>query len=309
MQIGLRLHDAEKLPLPECLKKVHDQGFRCVHVALSKLPGETADPDALTPGYAMYLKHEFERAGLDIAVLGNYLNLAHPDKDKLKEIQKKYTAHIRFASLLGCSVVGTETGAPNPTYSYDRETCHSREALEIFIENIKPVVECAERFGVILAIEPVYKHIVYNPERARLALDRIGSPNLQIIFDPVNLLHPDNLNRRDEVIDEAIDLLGPDIAIIHLKDYIDCGDELKACGCGLGEMEYDRILSYAEEHKPHIQATLENTTPENAVSCREFIENRIRTLKEKTHENYKMIRKKRSSYDSWGCKRQDPELF
>ena len=272
MQIGLRLHDAKKLPLPECLKTVKEQGFACTHIALSKLDGQTADPAALTPGYAMYLKHEFERSGLDIAVLGNYLNLAHPDKDKLKEIQNKYMAHIRFASILGCSVVGTETGAPNPTYSYDKEANHSKEALEIFIENLKPVVEYAEKMGVILAIEPVYKHIVYNPERARIVLDRIASPNLQIIFDAVNLLHPDNLSRRDGVIKEAISLLGPDIAIIHLKDYILKDGEMVSVGCGLGEMSYDDIIRFAVKSKPYIQATLENTFPENAVQCREFIQ-------------------------------------
>ncbi|MBQ6230588.1 MAG: sugar phosphate isomerase/epimerase [Eubacterium sp.] len=271
MQLGLRLHDARKLPLSESLRDVKAQGFSCVHLALSKIEGQTSDIDALTPGYAMYLRHEFENAGLDIAVLGNYLNLAHPDKDKLKEIQRKYMAHLRFASLLGCSVVGTETGAPNPTYSYDKESCHSREALEIFIENVKPVVEYAEKCGVILAIEPVYKHIVYNPERAREVLDRIASPNLQIIFDPVNLLHPDNLDRRDEVISEAIELLGPDISIIHLKDYVLEGGEMNCLGCGLGEMDYDSIVKFAVTKKPYIQATLENTKPENAVSCREYI--------------------------------------
>ena len=41
-----------------------------------------------------------------------YLNLAHPDADALHAIQEKYYAHIRFASLLGCGMVGTETGAP-----------------------------------------------------------------------------------------------------------------------------------------------------------------------------------------------------
>lgn len=273
MQIGLRLHDSEKMNLRERLENVHEQGFSCVHLALSKIEGLSSDADALTPGYAMSLKHEFDRAGLDIAVLGNYLNLAHPDKDKLKEIQYKYMAHLRFASLLGCSVVGTETGAPNATYSYDKEACHSKQALDTFIENLKPVVEYAERFGVILAIEPVYKHIVYCPERARIVLDRIGSPNLQIIFDPVNLLHPDNLHRREEIIEEAITLLGKDIAIIHLKDYILEGGEMKCLGCGFGEMYYDRIVKFAVEQKPYIQATLENTTPDNAVKAREFIQN------------------------------------
>ena len=40
-------------------------------------------------------------------MLGNYLNLAHPDTDALHAIQEKYYAHIRFASLLGCGMVGT----------------------------------------------------------------------------------------------------------------------------------------------------------------------------------------------------------
>ena len=86
MQIGLRLHDSAKLELNERLKTVKGQGFSCVHLALSKIEGLVSSADALTPGYAMYLRHTFEQAGLDIAVLGNYLNLAHPDRDKLDEM-------------------------------------------------------------------------------------------------------------------------------------------------------------------------------------------------------------------------------
>lgn len=280
MQIGLRLHDSQKLEIKERLNVVKNQGFSCVHLALSKIEGFASAQEALSPGYAMYLKHLFDNVGLDIAVLGNYLNLAHPDKDILKSIQQKYVSHLRFASLLGCSVVGTETGAPNPTYSYDKDSCHSDWALNLFVENLKPVVEAAEKFGVILAIEPVYKHIVYSPERARIVLDKIASPNLQIIFDPVNLLHQDNLHRRDEVIQEAIDLLGPDIAIIHLKDYVLKDGNMDCLGCGFGQMDYEKIIRFAVETKPYIQATLENTTPENAVQAREYIQSIERRILE-----------------------------
>ncbi|MCR5092484.1 MAG: sugar phosphate isomerase/epimerase [Lachnospiraceae bacterium] len=275
MQIGLRLHDSINLPLPERLKAVKEQGFSCVHLALGKLPGESSEPAALTPGYAMYLRRAFDEAGLDIAVLGNYLNLAHPDPEAMEKILKKYEAHLRFASLLGCGMVGTETGAPNRMYQYNKKTCHSRKALLGFLENLKRVVEMAEKTGVILAIEPVYRHIVWNPEVAREVLDKVDSPNLQIIFDPVNLLHGDNLDLRHEVIRQAIDLLGDDIAMIHLKDYVPAKDgskELTACACGTGEMDYRAVLSFAKKKKPHIQATLENTTPENAVTARKYIE-------------------------------------
>ncbi|MCR4763714.1 MAG: sugar phosphate isomerase/epimerase [Lachnospiraceae bacterium] len=275
MQIGLRLHDSAELPLAERLQVIKAQGFTCVHMALSKTAGETAQKAALTPGYAMHLRRTFAEAGLDIAVLGNYQNLANPNPERMKEILEGYKAHIRFASILGCGMVGTETGAPNEAYRYDKEACHSEEALDVFITNLKKVVRYAEQMGVILAIEPVYKHIVWNPKRARTVLDEVASPNLQIIFDPVNLLHGDNLDRRDEVIDEAVSLLGDEIAMIHLKDYVpkeDGSGELACMGCGLGQMDYRAVLAFAKEKKPWIHATLENTVPDKAEASRAFIE-------------------------------------
>lgn len=272
MQIGLRFHDSVELPLEERLQAVKDQGFVCTHIALGKTKGLTADPVALTPGFAAYLKNAFSKAEIDVAVLGCYLNLATPDENDLKKNQNKYMAHLRFASLLGCGMVGTETGAPNVDYHYDKEACHSDEALEIFIKNVRPVVDYAERMGVILAIEPVYRHIVWNPERARKVLDTIASPNLQIIFDPVNLLHADNYDKRQEVIREAIELLGPDIAMVHLKDCKLIDGEVKSMACGLGELDYTDIIKFTNEKKPYIQATLEDTVPDNAVAAREYIQ-------------------------------------
>ncbi len=271
LQIGIRLHDTKELPIDQRLKNAKADGFDCVHIALSKTAGLPKDTDALTPGYAWWLRQQFEDARIAPAVLGNYQNLAHPDEAELLKIKHRYTAHLRFASLMGCMMVGTETGAPNAAYAYDKEANHSEWALDILTKNLSEVVKDAERFGVILAIEPVYKHIVFDPKRARIVLDRIASPNLQIIFDPVNLLDMDNLDRRDEVIAEAIELLGPDIAMIHLKDYVIENGKMKAVGCGLGEMNYDNILKFAKERKPFIQATLENTLPENASACRKHI--------------------------------------
>ena len=117
IQLGLRLHDGEKLPIEQLLPLVRDKGFSCIHLALSKsLKDVPCTPSALTPGYAGWLRRLCQRNDLDIAVLGNYLNLAHPDSSALAAIQEKYYAHIRFAANLGCGMVGTETGAPNPEY-------------------------------------------------------------------------------------------------------------------------------------------------------------------------------------------------
>lgn len=274
MQLGIRLHDIEKAPLERRLEIAHEQGFKCGHLALGKVISEyPTDNGALTPGLAMYLRKQFAKNDLDIAVLGCYLNLATPDEEALKKNVERYKAHIRFNSLLGSGVVGTETGAVNTGYKYE-EANHSDEALKIFINNVKPVIRYAEQMGVIFAIEPVFKHIVCNPKRARIVLDEIGSPNLQIIFDPVNLLDISNYENRNEIIDEAIELLGPDIAMVHLKDFKVNEGKMDSVACGTGEMgdSYERILKFVKERKPFAHATLENTVPENAVATREYIQ-------------------------------------
>jgi sugar phosphate isomerase/epimerase len=278
MQIGIRLHDVnaslgeEHQTMEARAKKAKEEGFACVHLAFGKvIKGFTFDNTSLNEGLARYTRHVFEKEGLDVAVLGCYLNLAHPDPEQIKAIQSKYYGNIRVASLLGASVVGTETGSPNAQYKMDANT-HSKEALETFIRNLAPVVECAEHYGVSVAIEPVWKHIVYNADRAKAVIDAIGSQNLRIIFDPVNLLYPGNIDNKQEVFADTMEKLGEKIAVVHLKDYVPAGDDLKSIAAGTGEMDYREILRFIKTRKPYIQATLENTTNENAVQSREYLQ-------------------------------------
>lgn len=273
MQLGIRLHDTAKLPIEERLADVHRLGFRCGHMAMHMVfpPTIPYTDEALTPGLAMYLKKLFAQNEVDCAVLGCYLNLANPNPEQLKQITHRYMTHIRFASWLGAGVVGTETGAPNETYTYVPE-CHGEEALETFIRNLRPVVEYAEKMGVVVAIEPVWRHIVYNSRRARRVLDEIGSPNLQIILDPVNMLDISNCEEHTAIIEEAIDLLGEEIAVVHIKDFDVKDGRLLSMGAGLGRMDYSALIRFMKYRKPFIQATLEDTRPENNVQCRDYIQ-------------------------------------
>ena len=270
--IGLRLHDSKPGTLSERSLSAASQGFRCVHLALSKVLGSGfMDPMVFTPGLAAHVRSSMN--GLDIAVLGCYLNLCTPDESEYARTVEKYVAHLRLAPQISAGVVGTETGNPNTAYRYDPEHSHTDEALEMFIRRVEPVVKAAEKLSALLAIEPVYTHIVSTPKRARRVLDAVASPNLRIIFDPVNLLHPDNLSRRDEVIAEAIELLGKEIDIIHIKDYILREDgKMDSVAAGTGEMDFSAILRFAARIKPGIQMTLENTVPENAENARIFVD-------------------------------------
>ena len=276
MSIGIRLHDSAQGALRERAAAVRAQGFACVHLALGKtLAPEYMEPRTLTAGLADHVRREM--GGLDVAVLGCYLQLATPDEKRWQANLEKYIAHLRMARWLGAGVVGTETDRSNLENRYDPAETHSEDALKLLIDRLCPVVEAAEKLGSVLAIEPVYTHIVSTSQRARRVLDAIHSPNLQIIFDPVNLLHRDNLDRRDAVMAEAMELLGDEIAVLHMKDYDAIAPDggLHACAAGSGLMRYDEIFRFAREKKPFIHMTLEDTRPENAERARAFCEKGI----------------------------------
>ena len=244
MQVGIRLHDTKVQPLPQRLAETRAQGFSCAHVALGKVIEDFPITNGtLTPGFAMYLRKLFAANDLDVAVLGCYLNLANPNQKQLEEAIATYKAQIRFASQLGAGVVGTETGTPNEQYAIDPNS-RTEEALTTFTRNLDRVVEYAEHMGVIVAIEPVIRHIVYDVHRARKVLDAIQSPNLQIILDPVNLLDKTNIAGYHDVIKEAIDVLGEDVAVVHLKDFAIKNGEVEELAVGQGQMEYDELVRF-----------------------------------------------------------------
>lgn len=271
MRIGIRAHDMEQLPLEQVIPKIHEKGFHCMHIALKKSIKDFQVTDAtLTPGLAMYMKELCMDNKVDVAVLGCYLNLANPNKEALAKTYKTYEANIRFASLLGSGVVGTETGAVNEEYKYEPAN-HTEEALDIFINNLRPVVEYAEKMGVIMAIEPVYKHIVCDIKRARKVLDEINSPNLRIIFDPVNVISPYNYQDQDEIINEAFDILRDEIAVVHAKDFIVEDGQIKSVRAGAGQLNYDLLMQKVKQYKPYIHVTLEDTKPDDVFEAKQYV--------------------------------------
>lgn len=253
LQIGLRLHDGEKLPIAELLPLVREKGFTCAHLALTKSVGEyPSDSAALTPGYAMYLRRLFAENRLDVAVLGCYLALSSRNCPVAV-----YKAHLRFAKHLGAGMVGSETNG---------------EDMPTLVENLKRITSYAEAYGVMLAVEPVATHIMSTPELTREVLDRVNSPNLGVIFDPVNLLSGENLHRRDDILASAMELLADDILAVHIKDYQVRDEGLVSVGAGQGEMEYTRILQFIKTRKPFIHVTLENTQPATAEASRRHVQ-------------------------------------
>jgi len=272
VNIGIRLHDTLPGSLKERLGFARAQGFSCAHVALSKvLEGFAMEdaPEKLTEEYARQVRKEFDESGLECAVLGCYLNLADPDPERRARTQEIYRAHLRFAAMAGARVVGTETYA-NPESGF-QDPVGSEEAFRLFMDSLRPVVRYAEETGALLAVEPVYYHIISTPERAARMLEELPSPSLRVILDAVNLIAPENAGKAEDVIQRAVSLLGDRVEILHMKDFVLTPEgKMDACACGLGSMRYETLLSFAADRG--LPMTLENTVPSNAEAARLHLE-------------------------------------
>ncbi len=273
LRLGVRGHDMPKASFEELVKSIADADFCCTQLALAKAIHEfNVSSEAMTSGMADYMKRVFEKNQVEVAVLGCYKNLANPDEAQLRQIMSSYMHHIRFASFLECGMVGTETGAVNTEYKFTPEN-HTDKALNIFIENLKVIVEYAEKMGVCFGIEPVYKHIMCDIERTRKVLDAVNSPNLRVILDPVNLLSVENEKHHEDIIKGAFELFGEEIDVIHLKDYIVKDGEIvsRPVTVGEGQMNVPYLLKTIKERKPFIHVLLEDSIPENAKVSRDYI--------------------------------------
>ena len=272
MRFGIRLHDAAPGTLRERLSFVRAQGFTCAHIALSKLlPGFSMDasPSLLSPDLADQVRSDFAAEGLDCALLGCYLQLARPEGEDLSRVQAAYRAHLRFARLMGASLVGTET--PCRGLSFPDPLPESEEAYQLFLKNLRPVLRAAEDEGVYLGVEPVFCDIIATPARAERLLEDAKSDALRIILDAVNLLSNEAGRDPDPLIEEAVRRLGDRVALLHMKDYrLEPGAPRPvSIACGTGCMKYGPLLTLAKARS--IPMTLEDTTPANAAAARQFL--------------------------------------
>jgi sugar phosphate isomerase/epimerase len=284
LRIGIRAHDFGKLPADELARRIAAKGLSSVQLALNKaIDGLDLKPGDLTPGLAHHVGSAFAANGLQIAVLGCYINLSHPDPAAKAPLLAYFKNHLRYASAFGAAagnIVGTETGSLNPDWS-PHPGNPTEEAYKALVPVVAELVAEAEHCGAIFGIEGVASHVLNSPQRIRRLLDDIKSSALQVIFDPVNLLAWDNYTEQDTIIHESFNLFGDRIAIIHAKDFAPdpATKKLLQLRTGAGKngatestgLNYPLLMKYLTQSKPGIAILLEEASEPTAEECIRFI--------------------------------------
>lgn len=270
MNIGIRAHDLPMQSLENLVQDISQRGLSSVQLALNKSFDFKTELGFLTPGLANHISKAFRQADIQIAVLGCYVNIIHPDIDQRRQALERFKEHLRYARDFGCSIVGTETGNINADIIYTEEN-FSEEPFIAMVESVKEMVAEAEKFGVIVGIEPGVNHPLHSPEKVSRLLEEVNSNNLQIIFDPVNFLTRDNYLNQGKILQEAVDSWGDRVAVLHAKDFIVEKGNLRFVPLGQGWLDYDLIFKTLVSRKPHINIIMDEINQDDIEKSSEFI--------------------------------------
>lgn len=268
-EIGVRAHDFGRMPITELAPRIAAAGFSHIQLAPGKaLSDFQYTYGILSNGLARSIERELFKNRLRPSVIGCYINPIDEDPDSLKMNIKMFKEHIRFAGELGCKIIATETGHI-PSGSLEKET--RDKAYERLLHFTSEVVEEAEKFGVLVAIESVVTHTMNTAEAMDQMFWSIPSYNLCALVDIVNMISPTNAGNQKNIVDDVFRLYKDRINVFHLKDFKMTADGKESAVLGQGELELEYLLNKIKKDKPYADIILEEIVPEKASEARERV--------------------------------------
>lgn len=264
LKLGVRAHDFGCFSPEKMGETLERAGFTSAHLALHKaLEGFSPEPGTISAHKAQEVQEAFSRHKVQTAILGCYINPVHPEPKEEETGLLRFREHLQFASDFACPVVGTETGSLNPDCTYHPETA-SPAVYTRFCNNLGPLLAYAEEKQVFIGIEPVAQvHTIGSIALMRQLLSDMNSPNLRVIYDPVNLFPAEGDFCELDEVKRVLDSFGDNIIAIHVKDYtIVSQKKVGDMVCGTGIFQYQPFFKELGVLADTLPLLIENGSPD-----------------------------------------------
>jgi len=256
MKTGICSSDLETAPAEELFAKLERFGIETIQfhfgsVAQSGyLPDNALEIPPVIDGELVNLVRDCaEKHRVAIKAVNGIFNMAHPDDSIRREGLRRLQGLAAAVSGLGCGLITLCSGTRNTLSPWAGHPDNgSPQAWEDMLNTIAAAVRTAERFGLVLAVETEAGNIIDTPEKARLMMDTVGSPNLKMIMDCANLFHPGEARKENvrDVMRHAFEVFGGDVVIAHGKDIRE-GGGIEFCSPGEGIIDYPWFVQLLKE--------------------------------------------------------------
>ena len=241
MKLGIFTKTFVRPTLEEVLKAVQSHGFEAVQFNIESAGGEPM-PTRISEEYASEVRETMATHGIEMSAVSGTFNMIHPDLEIRADGMRRFREVVGACKWFGTSLVTLCTGPRDPDYMWAHHPDNaSPEAWKDMVSSMCEAVEIAETHGITLVFETEVSNVVDSARKARKLLDEVKSTHLKVVMDGANLFPRGGLKRMHEILDEAFDLLGDDIAMAHAKD-LERDGEAGHVAAGTGLLDYDHYL-------------------------------------------------------------------
>ena len=241
MQLGIFAYTFVRSTVEEVFDAVRAHGMANTewnYVAIA----QQEVPDRIDPAFAQRVRGAAAERGITVDSIAGYTNLVDPDPARRRAAVQRLFGLIRSARAHGADKVALCTGSRDPASMWRwHDANDDADAWADLLAALGACIRVAEEADVTLVFEPEVNNVVHTAGKARRLLDELQSPRLKVVFDGANIYHTGELARQREMLTEAIDLLGADIALAHAKDIEQDGDAGHSAA-GTGKLDFAHYL-------------------------------------------------------------------
>ena len=202
---------------------------------LASLPLEISDAAA----DAVYAAST--ETGVTIAALSATYNMIDPNRSQREEGRRSFGVIAASARRMGAGLLTVCTGSCDPHNQWRYHPDNSgAEAWQEMCEEFRLLIAIADKYDVMLGVEPELGNVVSSALRASKMIDELRSDRIRIILDPANLFEIESAERQKMLIEDAIALLTDRISLAHAKDRLEDG---RFATAGTGVLDYHHFLT------------------------------------------------------------------
>ena len=276
MEVGIFARTYARPTLEAVLDAVRADGLTWVQLNLA-CAGLPTVPESLPPDLASQVTDALAERGLRVAGLSGTINLIHPDPSQRAENVRRLAGLIEASPTLGANTVSVCTGSRDAANMWRHHPDNDTpEAWADLLAALAALLPSAEAAGVSLGVEPEPANVVSSAPLARRLLNELRSPALKIVFDGVNLIHGRPDAEALTILEEAAELLGPDVVAAHAKQLNAAGQEVSTADPTgrLNYAEYATVLRDMHFRGPVVlHGLLEASVPESVAFLKSKLEN------------------------------------
>ena len=209
MRIGLNWRPPHRSP-EDWAEILSEMGFRAASLPVDG----TADPELIQSYVEAAAAHD-----IMLAEVGIWAHVHSRDPEEREAARQKSFRQLALADRLGIPCCGNISGADGPVWCGCYAANYSPELYRENIRWIRELIDTVRPTRTWYTVEPMQWMVPDSPQSYRKLIEDVDRDRFAVHLDMINFVNnPYRYTHMEELMDECIDLLGPQIRSIHLKD-------------------------------------------------------------------------------------------